>query len=303
MTTAPPFWNVRITCSCDQISLIEEAFADESCAFSALQGTNPQEQIAEILFQSPPDPQALHARLALLDSLSQGGDRPLSFEIIPLGALDWVTKVAGDLAPLPIGPWTVYGAAFADQKRTTPFGLQMEATSAFGTGEHPTTHGCLLMLDHYLKRHPQAQSWRMLDVGCGSGILAMAFATATSNGYALGIDMEENAITIAQNNLLVNDLGDRVRFEVGTGYQNPLVGAGAPYDLIMANIFAGPLRDMAKDLKRHLKPNGIAILSGFLNEQANGVISAHRQQGLTVVKRMRMDAWSVLALRGPMRAS
>jgi len=298
MTQPVAFWNLRLFCSETALSLIEEAFNEEAAALSVLEdGTD---KIVEALFQKAPDLPALHAKLGVLAALA--GVDSFRFEIIPLGNLDWIKKVCEHFEPLPIARWTIFGAAFRDQISPMTLGLQIDATSAFGTGEHPTTRGCLLMLDRLLRRFPRSTRWHMLDMGCGSGILAMAFAKATE-GRALGIDMDAQSIEIARSNLANNNLEDHIRVETGMGYSHPLVAQNAPYDLIMANVFARPLCEMAKDLKDHLKPGGYAILSGLLNPQANAVLAAHRQQGLVLRHRMRLGSWSVLALYRPVRAS
>ncbi|NTU77759.1 MAG: methyltransferase domain-containing protein, partial [Alphaproteobacteria bacterium] len=141
----------------------------------------------------------------------------------------------------------------------------------------------------------------MLDIGCGSGILAMAFAQAT-RGKAVAVDLDPDSVKIAKGNVENNGLAAFVKTGLSNGYRSALVKNNAPYDLIMANIFADPLRKMAKDLKQHLRPGGMAILSGILNNQANAVLSAHRQQGLNLVKRQRLGEWTVLALERPSKA-
>lgn len=305
MKAQPQFWTVRIPCSCEQVSLVEEAFSENSAAISVLPSGKEGIEIVEILCDIEPDAKTLTTKLGLLQALSATPQSPLTFTVEPVGNLDWIKEVAGQFEPLPIARWTIFGAAFRDKVKTDHHKIQIDATSAFGTGEHPTTRGCLLMLDEMLKRYPKLannRQARMLDVGCGSGILAMAFSMATG-AQAFGVDMDEDSIAIAQENLKVNDLAKTVRFEVGTGYAHPDVRKHAPYDLIMANIFADPLCALAKDLKNHLRPGGLAILSGILNHQADAVLSAHRQQGLTLLKRKRLGEWSVLALTRPMRAS
>jgi len=299
--TFPAYWSVRIAAPQDQIPLLEEAFEGESQALSILEGETSGDAILEILYDYEPAAQEIDAALARYATQSQTTAK-LAYEIKNLGSLDWIKEVAQDFPPLEIGRWTIHGAAFKDKVHPFTLPLQIDSTSAFGTGEHPTTRGCLMMLDTLLRRFPRLSKARMLDVGCGSGILAMAFAKATGGG-ALGVDMDAPSIEIAQENLEANALTKQVRLVVGMGYSDADVAAGAPYGLIMANIFADPLCALAKDLASHLDRGGLAILSGILNEQAKAVEAAHKQQGLQVLKRMRLGAWSVLALRKPLSAS
>jgi len=300
MNNAPQLSTVRILCQSSQLSLVEEAFTEEAAALSILEPDDKGSVTIEALYEGTPDATALHAKLALLANVT--GGPALTFEIIPVGNLDWIKKVCENFEPLPIARWTIFGAAFRASIPDDTLGLQIDATSAFGTGEHPTTRGCLIMLDKLLKKHAHAKNWTMLDMGCGSGILAMAFAKATQ-GRALGIDMDEQSVAIARHNLESNGLESCVRIETGLGYANPLIAQTGPYDLIMANVFARPLCEMAKDLKTSLRCGGHAILSGILNKQANAVVSAHRQQGLRLLHTMRLGEWSVLALHRPFRQS
>jgi ribosomal protein L11 methyltransferase len=156
-----------------------------------------------------------------------------------------------------------------------------------------------LMLDKILKTgfYPRL----MADIGCGSGILAMACMQA-SRGKAIAVDLDPDSVQIATGNARRNGLGEHIRTANSRGYAAPIVSRHAPYDLIMANIFAKPLSYMAKDLKNHLRPSGIAILSGLLTTQANMVIAAHRMQGLALIEHKKLGEWSVLALRRPGRA-
>jgi len=177
--------------------------------------------------------------------------------------------------------------------------LQIDATSAFGTGEHPTTRGCLLMLDKILKKGFAPKN--MADIGCGSGILAMACAQKTGC-KAYGVDLDKESVKIAKQNAAINDLKRLTRFVHGDGYRASSIAAHAPYDLIMCNIFAKPLCAMAKDLKKNLAPDGFAILSGLLTAQAKEVISAHRKQKLVLKEHMKIGEWSVLAFCRPRKA-
>jgi ribosomal protein L11 methyltransferase len=207
---------------------------------------------------------------------------------------DWLKKVAEDFPPLRISRWTIHGTQHRNKVPNRRYALQIDATNAFGTGEHPTTWGCLLMLDWIFKRGTKSR--RMLDMGCGSGILGMA-AAQLYGGENVAVDLDPDSVVIAKNNALCNGLRKNIRIGKSRGYNSRLVHAGAPYDLIMANIFAGPLSHMAYDLKKHLRPGGMVILAGLLNHQANKVIAAHRLQNLFLVKRLVIGEWSILCLK------
>ncbi len=297
MTSSPKLWTIKITCKPDQMAKLERLLSDEEClSLSTLCPPRSKKATIEALVKGKPNKAKLQNRLK---SFVQAAT---ALEILPVGNLDWIKKVAEDFPPLPIARWTIFGAAHKNKIKDPALALQIDATSAFGTGEHPTTRGCLILLDKLLKKHPEAKNWTMLDMGCGSGILAMAFAKATQ-GKALGVDRDAPSVKIARANARINGVAGRARFIVSEGYAAPLVREKGRYDLIMANIFADPLCAMAKDLKRHLKSGGHAILSGLLNSQAEAVIAAHEKQGLSLVKRMKLGEWSVLAFQAPSKAS
>lgn len=296
MKQTPDLWTTCITCTPAAAERIADTFEEDALAVSIVAPPRQSEATVEVLTDGRPDEEALAARLA-----------PFSADILrhaceAVGNLDWIKKVSGDFPPLPIARWTIFGAAHKDKITDFTYALQIDATSAFGTGEHPTTRGCLLLLDELLTQNPDSQTWNLLDMGCGSGILAMAFAKATQ-GQALGIDMDEHSIEIANENADINGVTARTNLICGMGYEPAEVQAHAPYDLIMANIFAEPLCEMAADLKNHLKPGGWAILSGLLQEQEANVLAAHEKQGLELVKRLHLGEWSALALKRSVGAS
>jgi ribosomal protein L11 methyltransferase len=247
----------------------------------------------EALFDGEPDWAALNASVAVM-AMVQGIKLP-KLEVTEVENLDWLKKLAADFPPLSIARWTIHGAHHKGRIPNPRMALQIDATSAFGTGEHPTTRGCLLMLNVLLKKK-KIRRGRMLDVGCGSGILAMAYVKAT-HGHAIGIDLDTDSVGIAVKNAHVNGMQKHVRLKTGRGYTSRLVQQNAPYDLIMANIFARPLSHMAKDLKRSLRPGGIGILSGMLMSQANQVLAAHHMQNLHLMQRICIGEWSVLAFQ------
>jgi ribosomal protein L11 methyltransferase len=300
MTTAPDLWTIRLTCESSQVEALEAVFEGEALALSSF--APPRESLAQIdvLTEGKPNKSDVDARLILWAAM--GKQKAVRAEIYPVGNLDWIKKVAQDFPPLDIARWRVFGANHKKVAGPTRMGLQIDATSAFGTGEHPTTKGCMILLDEYLKSQKNPSHLKLLDMGCGSGILAMAFARAT-HGFALGIDMDAPSIGIARENARINGLAKYLSFDVGCGYGPRSVAKHAPYDLVMANIFARPLCEMAKDLKGVIKTGGYVILSGILNAQANAVISAHRSQGLVLKKRLRLGEWSALALYAPVGAS
>jgi ribosomal protein L11 methyltransferase len=170
--------------------------------------------------------------------------------------------------------------------------LLLDAGIAFGSGEHASTQGCLTALEG-IRLRPKA---RVLDLGAGSGILAMG-AAKLFRVQVLATDIEPWSVRIAEENAAMNGLRRRMRALLADGWKHRAVRAGGPYDLVFANILARPLCSMARDLADHLKPGGVAILAGLLDRQARMVLAAHRAQGLVLERRIVIAPWATLVLR------
>ncbi|AQS86935.1 50S ribosomal protein L11 methyltransferase [Neoasaia chiangmaiensis NBRC 101099] len=170
--------------------------------------------------------------------------------------------------------------------------ITLDAGIAFGSGEHGSTRGCLRALEDVAYRKPQ----RILDMGCGSGILAMA-AAKLLHRPVLAVDIEPWSVRVSAANAADNGLGPLLTCRHGNGWRTPAVRANRPYDLVFANILARPLCKMARDLANNLAPGGTAILAGLLDTQAPMVLAAHRRQGLVLERRYREGEWTTLVLR------
>ncbi len=289
---SPPLWILSFDVPSRVAEAFGEAFSEESAAISVLAPPRQETARIEIIYAFEPERAEINTRLAVLAAALGPLPSPV-FTLIPAPPLDWLKKVAGDFPPLRIGRWVMHGAMHRAAVSNRLFALQIDATNAFGTGEHPTTRCCLLMLDHWLRGGFRPS--HMADIGCGSGILAMACAQGAKHTlHACGVDMDSDSVAIARTNARQNGLLTKIRLTRGRGYAPPLIRAGSPYDLIMANIFARPLAQLAAALKANLKPKGRAILSGLLTSQANAVIAAHRAQGLKLIAHKKDGEWSVL---------
>jgi ribosomal protein L11 methyltransferase len=205
---------------------------------------------------------------------------------------DWVSEVERGFPPLNIGRFYVHGSHIKDQVPCGKIGLEINAGIAFGSGEHSTTSGCLLALGILAKKR---NFLRPLDVGCGSGILALAMAKLWRVPVA-GTDIDPVSVAVSIENARKNHVHGLTRFAVSDGYGAGLVRQHGPYDLITANILARPLVDMAPDLAKNLAIGGIAVLSGLLVRQERMVLSAHRAQGLRLISRINKNGWSTLIL-------
>jgi ribosomal protein L11 methyltransferase len=208
-----------------------------------------------------------------------------------LADADWLAMALSGLPPVSAGRFFVYGAH--DQGLAPPnrVNLRIEAGAAFGTGHHGTTVGCLTAYHDLLKSH---RFERVLDVGAGTGVLAIA-AARTGSRVALGTDIDEPSVRISNENAALN--GAHARFVYANGLNATVVTRAAPYDLVFANILARPLIFLSHDIRGALKPGGYAILSGLLRTQERMVKAAYLAHGFRMVRRYYRDAWATLVLQ------
>ena len=217
-----------------------------------------------------------------------------AFAVSELPEVDWVAKVRRELVPVEAGRFFVYGSHDADKVPEGCEPLLIEAAMAFGTGHHGTTLGCLRALDRLANQGFAGKS--VIDVGCGTAVLAMGAARIWS-GKVMASDIDEVAVDVAKANVAANGLEDRVTCLEAAGLDNPDIQASAPFDLVFANILKGPLIDLAPSLTGNLVPGGYLILSGLLNEQADEVVEVYADNGNNVVHRDEIGDWTTLTLQ------
>jgi ribosomal protein L11 methyltransferase len=228
--------------------------------------------------------------LALLSAAFGAG----AFVVSEVPDQDWVAKVRRELPPVEAGRFFVYGSHDAALLPKGRIGLLIEAAMAFGTGHHGTTLGCLRAYDRLLD---DGQTFNnVLDLGCGTAVLAMS-AARMGAANVLASDIDPVAVEVAVANVKANGLVGRVDCVESIGFDSPVVRAGAPFDLIFANILKGPLIELAPDMAAHLTVGGMAILSGLLVEQADDILEVYRTQGLALEAREDLGEWSALTLR------
>ncbi len=214
-------------------------------------------------------------------------------EILP--ETDWVAESLAGLAPVAAGRFLVHGSHNRDALPAGRMQIAIDAGQAFGTGHHGSTAGCLAVIDRIIRRHRFVNP---LDLGTGSGVLAIALAKALHTNV-LASDIDPLAARIATQNARQNGVGNRIRVIAAAGMGHAEIRSRAPYDLIVANILAGPLIRLAPLIAPALAPDGILMLSGLLPHQRARVVAAYGAQGVRLVRAETHDGWAVLTLRRP----
>ena len=240
----------------------------------------------EIHFEQAPDEAAIRRLIG-----DAGGPADVMFETI--AARDWVAASLAGLKPVAAGRFTVHGAHDRVHVTANRIGIEIEAALAFGTGHHGTTRGCLLALDGIVKR---AFPRRVLDIGTGTGVLAIAAAKAL-RVPVLASDIDPEAVRIARENARLNGIAPFLEYLHAAGLGAPRFRTRAPFDLVFANILLPPLKRLAGPMRPLLAPRAHVVLSGLLAAQEQAALAAYRPHGLTLVRRIPLGEWVTLVLR------
>ena len=243
------------------------------------------------MFDAMPDHAMLASAIAL--ACAANGLKEPEFVVKPLEARDWLAENRASFKPIRAGRFFIHPTFYEGRPPAGSLSIALDAATAFGSGSHGTTKGCLKALDRIARRR---RPRRILDMGCGSGILAIAAAMAWKRPV-LAVDIDEEAVRVTAENARRNGVGNYVRAAAGPGFAAPIMQRQRKFDLIIANILARPLIAMAPALARALAPGGEVGLSGLLTHQENQIIGAYRAQGLALLRRGRIDNWSTLVLK------
>ena len=295
MADDPDLWRATVTTSGFAMPEVPEEVEDEALSVSLFEiedevNVEPIGWRIDLLLRSAPDAAVLAARLA--PALRQASARLLDIAIVRVRPEEWARAAELRLPPVEAGRFVVHGSHARADVPAGAVAIEIDAGLAFGSGEHATTRSCLIAIDRLARRR---RFVRVLDVGCGSGVLAIAAAKAWP-AMVLGVDNDPIAVRIARANADLNGVGSRVRTVLAEGYAHSLVRLRRPFDLILANILADPLIELAPALRANLAPGGHAVLSGLLDRQAEAVVAAHRRQGLRLIGWAQEGPWMALVL-------
>src|ERR1700726_4456836 len=218
------------------VEVLTEVFFQGQAAITAFDRPDGRWEVA-LHFAEAPDQALVREQV----SSAAGGHIAKTIAFDTVEAKDWVKASLEDLVPVPAGRFVVHGAHDRARVPANKLGIEIEAARAFGTGHHGTTRGCLLLLDHVLKaRRPH----RVLDLGTGTGVLAIA-ASKALHKPVLASDIDAPSVKVARENARLNETGNLVQVIRATGFAAPDFAGRGPFDLVLANILANPLRQLA----------------------------------------------------------
>ncbi len=273
-------------------TILSDAFYPDAQAVATAEVEEHVSWSVEAYYQDEPD---THQIETIIRPLAEDLDLTLpAVNVEALPDINWVAKSLEGLAPIETDRFFVHGAHDADKCPASRIPLLVDAGEAFGTGHHGTTLGCLKFIELECRHRKPA---RILDLGCGTGLLAIAAAKLTGQ-RVVASDIDPIATRVTRDNARANKIHPLIQTITAKGTNHPELKAHGPYDLLIANILAGPLAHMAPDVEQQLASGGTLILSGILHEQEQMVLSAYRGQGLYLLDRMRIDEWVTLRLRG-----
>ena len=283
-------WQVDIQIPMNHATTLLDSLESDFLSGSCFENPDdPKIWIVSFLSDAEPDKQAISNQLA---SLGKTFSFPLpSFSVTPVVQKDWVTESQNYFSPLTVGKFYIHTSwhdTLSIPKHLHP--IAIDPSQAFGTGTHETTQGCLIALSHLADNFTPDT---VLDMGTGTGILAIAARYLWPDATIIAADNDPKAVTIAQDNCTAFS----VRCLEANRFTHPALATYVPYDLILANILAVPLIDMAPEVREIIHARGRIILSGFYDWQASDVLSAYQKQGFFAVDEQVFNQWGITTLR------
>ena len=283
-------WKIELVVPGEAVDAFAAAMEEVAAAVATFEVPKTGAWRVEGYAPAAPDRGRLLAVVAL--AAAQAGIPEPSFVCMPLPDRDWVLETQRAIQPVTAGRYFVHASHLDGPVPVGSWPIEIDAGLAFGSGDHATTMGCLIALSDLARRR---RFRRALDLGSGSGILSIAMARAWACRVTAS-DVDPDAVRITAQNARRNGVAAFVRAFVGAGLSARALRGSAPYDLIVANILARPLRTMAPDIRRRLAPGGVVVLSGILDSQESLVLTAYRMQGLALCWRIDLSGWRTLVL-------
>ena len=284
-------WKIAFTVRSEMAPAFAEAIEPYCMTVGCFGAEDDSTWRIEAIATEPLDRAEIHAATAAVACVLR--IRPPDLHIAPLPERDWVRESLASFLPVQAGRYRIKGSHVA-KRNFTGVTLTLDAGLAFGTGEHASTQGCLLALDRLARARRFA---RVLDLGCGTGVLAMAAAATWKSARVTASDIDPVAVTTARDNIRGNRLGRRVEALLADGFAGRALRCRGEFDLVLANILARPLIRLARPIRQTLVPGGIAVLSGFVAADAGWVGAPYRALGFRRVGRIDREGWTTLVLK------
>lgn len=241
--------------------------------------------LVEAYFAEAPDAPAVSQALAAVLGAAPDVD------ITEVPDLNWVAISQAALPPVAAGRFTIHGSHDRGRVPRGPSTIEIDAGEAFGTAHHATTLGCLEAIDRLSRRRVVR---RVLDLGCGTGVLAIAAARVWRRAAVTASDIDAEAVRVTRDNVRLNGMGGWIATLVAAGM--PQASGRSGWDLVVANILAGPLIELAPAIARSVRRGGLLVLSGILVPQAPQVLAAFAAAGFSRLEHRRIAGWSTLVL-------
>ncbi len=271
------------------VEQLENAFANDSCSFCAFEQNDNIIWKVEIMLAAQITAAQIDLRINLL---KKAGIKIISWQLRDYEQRDWVSEIQAQFPPLIIGRFFIHGSHIKP-KPAPAISLRIDAGRAFGTGEHETTTACLQAMQWLEKKH---NFRNIIDIGCGTGILALAAKKIWKPAFLLGVDIDRISVEIAQENATDNK-EPNIKFIHAADTKHNIIRYCQPYDLIVANILADPLVKLAPNIAASCSKGGFVILSGLLVEQKIRVLNSYIAFGFTLQKIITINNWVALIMR------
>lgn len=287
-----PIWQVSLETDVAAAMPLSDILENYVEAISVFEVEGTDIWVIKGVAQEEPDRAAIIAALAVASAVEGCALPEVTIDLLP--ETDWLRLNRESFPAMRFGRFLVHGSHLRGKTPKAVLSIEVDAAQAFGSGSHGTTEGCLREIDALSRRiHPR----KVLDMGCGSGILSMAAAKIWPAAEIMAVDIDPISVRTTEENAVANGVAKRVRAKAGNGYAVLSDVPSGSYELILSNILARPLCKMAPQLAHYLKPGGYAVLSGLLYHQTSAVLSAHRQQGLVLAGKRRFGDWMTLLLK------
>ena len=283
-------WRAALVVPVTAVPALEQALALDGAVVSSFEGPNGAGWCVEAYYVEQPKQVELQVRVAAAAAAMNMAQPALA--LAPLPDIDWLAENRKSFAPLKVSRFFLHSAHDRDRAPRGVLPLEVEAGRAFGTGRHETTQGCLLALQVLARARAPLNA---LDLGCGSGILALAMARLWRRPV-LASDIDPWAVRTARSNARINALAPLLTALQADGLNHRALRSRAPYDLIVANILAAPLLAMARPIAGALAPGGHLILSGLLARQQRAIVAKYRDLGMVSRHRVQLGEWPTLLL-------